>query len=123
MKLRALMCAGLMLLLATAVFAADVTGKWTAQVPGRGGQTMEQTFTFKSSGSELTGTVTGFQGNENPISNGKVDGDNISFDVKVSFGGNEIVQKYSGAVSGSEIKFKREGGRGPIEFTAKKATT
>jgi len=31
-------------------------------------------------------------------------------------------QTYTGTVSGSEIKFKREGGQGqPREFTAKKA--
>ncbi len=40
-------------------YAADVTGKWTAQVAGRDGQTREQTFTFKVDGETLTGTVKG----------------------------------------------------------------
>ena len=40
-----------------AALAADVTGKWTAQVPGRQGQTRETTFTFKQDGETLTGTV------------------------------------------------------------------
>ena len=34
----------------TLAWAADVTGKWTAQVPGRGGQTREQTFNLKAEG-------------------------------------------------------------------------
>jgi hypothetical protein len=101
--------------------AADVTGKWVAQVPGREGQTREQTFTLKAEGAKLTGTVSGRQ-NETPISDGKVDGDNISFTVKMERGGNTVEQKYSGTVSGDEMKLKREGGQGQArEFTAKRA--
>jgi hypothetical protein len=103
-------------------FAADVTGKWTAQVPGRDGQMREQTFTFKAAGEQLTGTVTMGQAGEVAFSEGKVAGDTISFKVTREFGGNTITWTYTGAVSGNEIKFKRAGGQGePIEFTAKKA--
>ena len=104
-------------------WAADVSGKWTAQVPGRGGQTRETTFTFKAEGNKLTGTVSGMQG-DNPISDGKIDGDNISFTVALSAGGNEIKLLYKGKVAGDEIKFTRtrEGGDQPgQEFTAKRA--
>ncbi len=111
------------LMAASLVWAADVSGKWTAQVPGRGGQTRETTFNFKAEGSKLTGTVSGMQG-DNPISDGKIDGDNISFTVAVSFGGNDIKFLYKGKVAGEEIKFTRtrEGGdQPPQEFTAKRA--
>lgn len=111
------------LMAASLVWAADVSGKWTAQVPGRGGQTRETTFNFKAEGSKLTGTVPGMQG-DNPISDGKIDGDNISFTVAVSFGGNDIKFLYKGKVAGEEIKFTRtrEGGdQPPQEFTAKRA--
>jgi hypothetical protein len=101
--------------------AADVTGKWTAQVPGRGGQMMDTNFNFKQEGEKLTGTMTGFGGMEIPISEGKVAGDNISFETSIDRGGQTFKQNYTGTVAGSEIKFKREGGRGPIEFVAKKA--
>ncbi len=105
------------LLLAAAGFAADVTGKWTAQVPSRNGETRETTFALKADGATLTGTVTTMQG-EAPIMEGKVDGDKISFVVESQRG----KQNYSGAVAGDEIKFKREGGQGqPREFTAKRA--
>jgi|SRR5262245_22715723 len=104
-------------------WAADVNGKWTAEVPGRGGQTRTTTFNFKASGEKLEGTVSGMQG-DNPISDGKISGDDISFKVKANFGGNEITLVYKGKVSGDEIKFTRtvEGAdRPPQEFTAKKA--
>jgi len=104
-------------------WAADVNGKWTAQVPGRGGQTRETTFNFKAEGEKLTGTVSGMQG-DNPISDGKISGDEISFTVKVSFNGNDVVLLYKGKVSGDEIKMTRtrQGGDQPgQEFTAKRA--
>jgi hypothetical protein len=99
-----------------AAAAADVTGKWTAEIPGRGGNTQTTTFTFKASG-----TVANQRG-ENPIADGKVDGDNISFTQTLSFGGNDIKMMYKGAVKGDTIEFTREvEGRGPATFTAKKA--
>jgi hypothetical protein len=104
------------------VWAADVDGKWTAQVPGRGGQTRETTFTFKAEGEKLTGTVSGMQG-DNPISDGKISGDDISFSLKLSFQGNEFTFLYKGKVSGDEIKMTRtrEGSDQPgQEFTAKR---
>ena len=107
--------------LATA-WAADVTGKWTAQVPGRGGQTRETTFNLKAEGDKLTGTVSGMQG-DNPISDGKISGDEVSFKVKVSFNGNDFTMAYKGKVAGDEIKFTRtiEGREAPpTEFTAKR---
>jgi hypothetical protein len=105
--------------------AADVAGKWTAQVPGRGGEAQETTFNFKVSGSTLTGTMVNPRG-ETAISDGKVDGDNLSFTVSLSFGGNDVKLLFKGKVTGNEIKFtrQREGGQGqPQEFTAKRAAT
>lgn len=102
--------------------AANVDGKWVAQVPGRGGQTRETTFNFKADGAKLTGTVSGMQGDQ-PISDGKIAGDDISFLVVANFQGNEIKIKYAGKVAGDEIKFTRtrEGSdQPPTEFVAKR---
>lgn len=113
--------ATLLLCLALGAAAADITGKWTAQVQGRNGQTREQTFNLKADGDKLTGTVSGRQGDV-AISDGKVSGDNVSFTVKMEFNGNTVEQKYTGTVSGDEMKLKREGGRGGAqEMTAKRA--
>ena len=115
----------LTLTLAALAFAADVSGKWTAQVPGRGGQTAENTFTLKVEGDKLTGTITSPQG-ETAIADGKVSGDDISFSITREVQGNTFKAVYKGKVSGDEIKFTRtiEGGPGnmpAVEFTAKRA--
>ena len=91
-------------------------------MPGRDGQTREQTFTLKADGDKLTGSMTGMQGQEIPITDGKISGDNISFVVTMERGGNTMKWNYSGTVAGDEMKMKREGGQGqPREFVAKKA--
>jgi len=111
-------------LLAVGAFAADATGKWTGDVPGRGGQTRPQNMEFKVDGGALTGSVSGPNGSSTPISDGKVDGDNITFKVVREFNGNTIKQVYVGTISGDSINFKvtTEGREGPArEFTAKRA--
>lgn len=111
--------------LAIAAFAADVSGKWTAEVPGRGGNTQKVTITLKADGSALTGTVSNPMG-ETAISDGKVDGDTVTFTVTREMQGNTVKQNYTGKLAGDEIKFTvvREGGQGqPREFTAKRSTT
>jgi hypothetical protein len=104
-----------------ALWSADLSGKWTAQVPGRSGNMREVTFTFKADGNNLTGTMSGRNGDV-PIADGKIAGDDVSFTVTQDFGGNSVKQSFTGKVAGSEIKFKRSGGQGePIEFVAKHA--
>lgn len=120
-------CRSVFLAVVCAAFmsAADVDGRWTAQVPGRGGDPQTVTFNFKAVGETLTGTMATARG-ELEISEGKVAGDNISFAVKMSFQGNEMKMLYKGVVSGQEIRFTRtrEGGQGRTqEFTARKTTT
>ena len=103
--------------------AADVSGKWVAQIPGRNGQAMETTFNLKADGAKLTGNQATARG-ETAISDGKVDGDTISFVVVMSMGGNEMKMNYTGKVAGDEIKFvrTREGADQKQEFTAKKGS-
>jgi len=120
MSMRTLLLTALVGIFALAASAADVTGKWVAQVPGRGGNMQDVTFNLKSSGDTVTGAMTTQMG-ELPISEGKSSGNDLSFVVTLNFNGNEIKQDYKGTVSGNEIKFTRSGGRGgPVEFTAKK---
>ena len=121
MKIKTLLCG---LLLAGVSMAADITGKWIATMPGRDGNTREVVYNLKADGATLTGTTTGMGGQEVKITDGKIEGDNVSFKTKVELNGNEMVMVYKGVVSGNEIKFTqtREGGdRPPREFTAKRA--
>lgn len=123
MRSKLAVLAGALALAASTAFAADVTGKWVAQVPGRDGQTREQTFNLKAEGEKLTGTVSGRQG-DNPIVDGKVKGDDVSFDVNVKFQDREMKMSYTGKLSGDELKLTRkvQGSDRPAqEFTAKRA--
>ena len=114
---RKLLFAGAILLVAAlAAMAADaVTGKWRMEQEGFGGRpTRVSTLDLKADGATLTGTLTqpgfGQPGDAppppttTPISNGKVDGNNISFDVAMTFGDNSFTMKYAGAITGSDMK-------------------
>jgi hypothetical protein len=128
--MKKLFAATLFLALTSVVaLAADFNGKWTAEVPGRQGGTQTNTFTFKVDGANLTGSMSTQMGDVD-ITNGKVDGDNISFDVVRTFNDNKITLSYVGKADGDSIKFTRTfkgdmpgGGQAPPpqEFTAKKA--
>ncbi|HYL73740.1 MAG TPA: hypothetical protein VEU96_06015 [Bryobacteraceae bacterium] len=112
--------------LAAVAFAADVTGKWSYEMQGRNGP-MTATMTLKADGATLTGTVSG-RGGDTEISDGKVDGANISFSVVREFNGNKFTSKYSGTLSGDELKLKIEtqgqnGARPPVEVTAKRVSS
>jgi hypothetical protein len=115
--------------------AADFNGKWSADVPGRNGNTTPTTFAFTvdATAMTVTGTVTGRMG-DMPITNGKVTADSISFDVVRSMNGNSFTMSYAGTADGDTIKFTRTvsgggapaGGNGgppaPQTFTAKRAS-
>jgi hypothetical protein len=106
--------------LAVVALAADVSGKWAFETQGRNGA-VTNTLTLKASGGSLTGSLAGGRGGEVNISDGKVDGDNISFTVVREFNGNQITTKYSGKVAGDTINLTIEGPRGgPQQVTAKK---
>ncbi len=104
--------------------AADFNGKWTGDVQGRMG-TQTLTFDFHVDGATLTGKVTTPRGDVD-ITNGKVDGDNISFDQVLNFNGNSFTISYKGKADGADsIKFTRtfgtDGDRPPQDFVAKRA--
>jgi hypothetical protein len=105
-----------------AAFAADFNGKWNGQVQGRNGmQTL--VFDLHVDGSTLTGKITTPRG-DTDISNGKVNGDTITFDQVLNFNGNSITISYTGKVDGDNIQFTRQfgtdGSRPPQQFTAKR---
>lgn len=115
--LKPIQIACLALALVAVLTAADISGKWSGEVPGRGGQTAAATFVFKVDGEKVTGAMTGPQG-EMPLQDGKMSGDRISFNVA---GPNAKIM-FEGTVSGDEIKMTRtrEGGQAR-EFTLKRA--
>jgi hypothetical protein len=92
----------------------DPTGTWTWSMGARGGgEARQMTLKLKLEGEKLTGTLgmpgrEGAQGRETPIEEGKIKGDEISFQVTREIQGNKMVTKYSGKVSGDTIKGKTE---------------
>jgi len=117
------MACGLGLLISLAM-AADISGKWIGDMPGRGGDTAPTTFTFKVDGEKLTGRMTGAQG-DMPLQEGKVAGNQISFSTTFDAGGNTIKILYKGTVSDDQIKMtrEREGAGQAREFTIKRSGT
>jgi hypothetical protein len=81
-----------------AALAAEIDGKWTAEVEGRRG-TVTQTLSLTSSGNNLTGSLEGGRGNAVDISDGKLDGNKVSFKVVREFNGNQFTQQYKGTLS------------------------
>ena len=96
-------------------FAADVTGKWKASIEGPDGQ-MEVTFNFKQDGAKITGSVLSPMG-EMPISEGKLEGEAITFTVATD----QFKVVHEGTVSGDEMKLKADIGDHKMEMTAKRA--
>ncbi len=100
--------------------AADIDGKWTGQVQGRNGP-QTQTLMLKADGNTLTGSVQGGRGGPVDITNGTIDGNNVSFTVVREFNDNKITQEFKGMLAGGELKLTISGGRGePREVTYKK---
>jgi len=121
--MRTILIAGMLFMIAVAAPAADLAGKWSGDVPGRGGDTTPTTFTFKVDGEKLTGSMTAAQG-ELPLQEGKVSGSQVSFSTTFDAGGNSIKILYKGTLSGDQLKMtrQREGGSGQArEFTLKRA--
>jgi hypothetical protein len=83
---------------------SKIAGPWIAMFKDDTGNDLPLNFDLKVDGGKLTGTVKSGQG-DGELKNGKVDGDDISFDV--DFGGNTITHK--GKLVGDEIKLKVDG--------------
>jgi len=106
----------LFLLLATAAWAADVTGTWKGEVSTPDGNAFTLTYSFKQDGAKLTGTVLGPQGDPLPIDNGKVEGGKISFSVKVDMNGSTTTFSSEGTINGDEIVLKTKADSGDMDF-------
>jgi hypothetical protein len=116
--IRKLALAALLVTLGTvSAFAADISGKWTADVQGRNG-TQTMTFTFTVTGTTVTGKVTSPRGDAD-ITDGKIAGETLTFTQTMSMGGNSMTATYTGKIDGDTIKFSRAiGDRPATEFTA-----
>ena len=108
-------------LLASSAWAADLNGKWVGQAQEKGGEPREIIFDFKVTGAKLTGSVSGAL--NGPILNGRVNGNELSFNLSIGKEDSKRNLNFKGKVANGEIKFTatREGGEGRgLEFTARR---
>jgi hypothetical protein len=109
-----------MALLAASAVAADVDGKWSGTMTTPMGD-VPVAFTFKADGAMLNGSTTGPDGMEVKITDGKVDGANVSFTVTFDFGGMPFMLNYKGVLASGQIKFSIDVLGMPMELTVKKS--
>ena len=104
---------------AASAVAADFNGKWTAEFDTQIGM-QKYTYEFHVDGATVTGKAIN-QNGETAITEGKIDGDTITFVEALSFNGMDIRITYTGKISGDEIKFTRKvGDFATEELTAKR---
>jgi enterochelin esterase-like enzyme len=92
--------------------AADLTGTWKAEFDSQIGL-QKYTYTLKQDGTSLTGKANSEvndQKREAELTEGKIDGDKISFVEMLNFQGNDIRISYKGTISSNEMKLTREVG-------------
>jgi hypothetical protein len=124
----------LILLVLTATFAwhsfaaddkkPDVTGTWTWTYKTREGQDATAKLKLKQDGDKVTGTYIARAGQEDPVDNGKIVGDEITFDVTRDISGQKMKFAYKGKVTGDTITGKITFGRDrptPHDWEAKRA--
>ena len=87
--------------------AVDVTGKWTTKFTTQVGE-QEYTYEFVAKGTTLTGTATGNLTGKAQISEGKIDGNKISFIENAMYMDMPLRFEYTGTVSSDELKLSRK---------------
>lgn len=88
-----------------AALAADITGTWTAAFDTQIG-VQNYTYTFKVDGNKLTGRLKS-QYSDGEITEGTINGDDITFVENLNFEGMPLRIVYKGKIAGDEIKLTR----------------
>src|SRR5690242_20501728 len=95
------------LLLVSSLGAADLTGMWIGQVPGRNKTFTDIAFQFEQTGTKLAGKLYGDY-RSSPILKGTVAGDLVTFTVAIEEqAGNEIndsVVRYTGKLVDGQLE-------------------
>ena len=101
-----------------ALRAADPSGRWAAVFMTQVGE-QSYTYEFIVKGTSLTGTAKGSLTGDGKISDGKIDGDTITFVENTTYMGMPLAFNYTGKMtSADQIELSRT----LMEFEAEKAT-
>jgi hypothetical protein len=100
------------------VRAADPSGRWAATFMTQVGEQV-YTYEFVVKGTTLTGTAKGSLTGDGKISDGKIDGDTITFVENTTYMGMPLAFNYTGKMTSADTI---ELSRTLMEFEAEKAT-
>lgn len=108
-------------LFTSALFGADVTGSWIGTFTPSDGQTGSALLVLKQDGAKLTGTAGPNSGEQMEISNGKVEGSNITFEIAREDGSKmTFVLKLEGEAITGEIARIRDGDKKTAKLEVKR---
>ncbi len=103
----------------SAFSAADIDGKWSATYDTQNGS-VTTTWELKADGNKLTGKASSSFGDRD-LTDGKIDGKDVSWTEVINTGGNEIKVTCKGTLNGDELKLSRAVGEfGTTEVVAKR---
>src|SRR6266702_2059694 len=96
------------------LLAADhnLAGTWKATFTTQNGQTIESPLKLKQDGDKLRGVATGRNGNETPLEDIALAGDQVSFKLTRERNGEKVTTKVVAKVTGDELKGKLESNYG-----------
>jgi hypothetical protein len=108
--------------LALVAFAADVTGTWKGIAETSIGP-IERTFVFKVDGNRVTGEASSPGFEKSVLTDGRLEGDRLSFSLTVKVQDEEIKTNVTGQVSGGEIRLHVETSTGAaFDYVIKKVS-
>ena len=87
--------------------STDASGTWKWTSPGPGGD-IDFILKLKQDDDKLTGSLTGFNGDESPIQDGKFQDGKVTFKVVRDFNGNQITTQYTATLANGALKGKSE---------------
>ncbi len=93
-------------------------GTWKSSFSTPDGQTIESTFKIKQEGDKLSGVLIGRNGNENPMQEVKLTGDQLFIKLIRERNGETITTKVTATLSGDNLKGKLETNWGGEDRTA-----
>ncbi len=94
--------------------AADVSGIWTGQMPGRRGDPEDVAFQFKLKGTAVTGKMFGDEF-DLPLEEASISGDQITFTITTTnyYSGTKTKVIFTGTIKDNEIELTRTRVGGP----------
>jgi hypothetical protein len=102
--------------------AADVAGLWKASFTPPDGHHHESTLDLQVEGDKVTGKISSKRGSV-PITDGKVNGNAITFTVNRKGNGDDITVTFTGTVEMDTMKLKMQyGERPPVPLIARRAS-